>query len=198
MEKLFSAKVVGINNYLLSIMLFAFIGGCIVLLLIMLTPIDGQLACYIFLVIILLTVVAVLFSKNGLSIKTSNEKFFVYEDHLEIGQLIFPFIELADLEFSFTSFVRMKKHAYEPNPEADYENDVEDGTNNSVSFLYRNQTYNYSFLVESQQRFFVFVQMLEQLYMNQINFLEKNWYGKTFMMRNVTDEQYQELKQAYT
>jgi len=196
---LFATEVVSVNNKNVTVqlvVLFGFLAFMISLLVKSLQAYSG----YIILAVVVSAVLTVGLSKDSLEAYTLEDEFFVNEDHLIVSNLVFPFSEIADLDFHFKAFRNMRQHSYDTDPDVNVSaargTDVY-GVSNIVSFQYKKQTFRYQFYVQNHAHFLQFVAMLEQLYVLQVNFTESNWNGKTFMMGNVNAHQYHEKKSMY-
>lgn len=188
---LFTAKVVedrSVGKILLRVggIGFAFVIVCLVIP--SLQPIAPFFALSTLLIVI---VTAIIYRGNIASYELVND-LFVFEDGMQICRILFPYNEITQLSFEFQSY----QH------ETDYRlartNEPQSfGIGNNLSFTYRNQKFKYQFYLQNRQHYIQFVQMLEQLYEHQVSFGERNLKGKTFLMRNVNDQQLQSLKSHY-
>lgn len=188
---LFRAKIVedhGVGKLLLRL------GGIgFIFILISLAIPSLQSISPFFAIALLLTVfiTAIIYKGDLSSYKMVND-IFVYVDGMQICRIQFPYTELSKLQFEFQSYQNATDYRVAKTGEPQ-----SFGIGNNLSFIYRNQKFSYQFYLQSRQHYVQFVQMLEQLYNHKISFEEKNLKGKTFLMRNVNDDQLQSLKKHY-
>lgn len=196
---LFSTQLVTTNKKGIWVFLIGTFGFLAVIVCII-VPSLMQYTGYLLVASLVGIAIGFVVTKGDVASYHMNEKLLVYTEHIAMNNFVFPFTEIKNLEFVFCSFQGMRKYSYEPDPDADlkYTHGTQVyGIDNSISFVYKGKTFNNNFYVRNQQHFFQFVQMLEQLYIHKISFTEKNWHGPTFMMNNVSNEKYRNLKRQY-
>ncbi|MEO7313465.1 MAG: hypothetical protein ABIX01_23990 [Chitinophagaceae bacterium] len=188
---LFAAKVVERNASGAMLIRVGFVTLTFVLVS-MSVPSLSFLAPFFFVTMLLLIIITGIVTRGNLSSYKMENDLYVFDSELQICHLVFPMAEVKELQFSFDSYNGMTSNT---NRTGNDSNSF--GLGNRLSFRYKKQFFEYDFYVQSQQHYHHFVQMLDMLYIGHINFEERNGKGKTFMMHNVTDEQYQKLKSKY-
>ncbi|MES2776634.1 MAG: hypothetical protein V4722_20825 [Bacteroidota bacterium] len=187
--KLVESNATGMMLIKVSVLAMIFMFICLLL------PTLSFLAPFFLVFLLILIIGTAIFTKGNLSSYKLENDLVVFDTEIQISQIVFPMDELKELKFYFMSFNGMRFPTYET--ETDIGSSRNYGLENRISFRYKKQKFDYKFYVQSQQHFHSFVQMLEQLYVSHINFGEQNWKGKTFLMQNVTEEQYQHLMRKY-
>ena len=191
---LFTAKVVEMNTtgvMLIKVGVVVFVFVAISLF----TPSLAFLVPFFLLAMLALIIITAVVTKGNLSSYILENDLIVFDTEMQICHLIFPMNEIRNLQFEFKSFNGMIYPTYET--ETDLANSQNYGLENIISFLYKKQRFEYRFYIQSQQHFYSFVQMLEQLYVCHVTFKERNWKGHTFLMQNVNAKQYQQLMRKY-
>jgi len=192
---LFAAKVVEPNangTMLIKVGVVALVFIVITLI----VPSLGFLAPFFLLAVLLLVIITAIVTKGNLSSYKLENDLVVFDSEMQICHIVFPMDEVTGLKFEFKSFNGMIYPTY--NTETDLANSRDYGLDNRISFRYKKQYFEYKFYVQSQQHFFNFVQILEKLYESHVPFEEQNWKGKTFMMQNVNELQYEKLIRKYS
>lgn len=187
----FSAKVVenrGVGKLMLQIGVIGFVFIIVSLLIPSLQSITPFFAVALLFIIIIIAII----NKGDVSSYKMVDDLIVFGDGMQICKIIFLYNEITNLHFEFQSYHDAIDYRLAKTHELQ-----SFGIGNNLSFIYRNQKFRYQFYLQSRQHYVQFVQMLEQLYYNKISFEEKNLKGKTFLMRNVNDDQLQSLKKHY-
>ncbi len=188
---LFTAKVVEDRSVGKMLLRIGCIGFAFMIVCLLIPSLQGIASFFGISTLLVIIITAIIYRGNIASYQLVND-LLVFEDGMQICRILFPYKELTQLCFEFQSY----QH------EADYRtartNESQSfGIGNNLSFIYRNQKFRYQFYLQNHQHYVQFVQMLEQLYEHRISFGERNLKGKTFLMRNVNDEQLQSLKSHY-
>ena len=188
---LFNAKVVEDRNAGKILLRVGGIGFFFVIVSLVIPTFQSIAPFFAISTLLIVTVTAIIYRGDVASYEMVND-LFVFEDGMQICRILFPYKELTQLNFEFQSYQHETDYRVARTNEAQ-----SFGIGNSLSFMYRNQKFRYQFYLQNHQHYVQFVQMLEQLYEHKINFGERNLKGKTFLMRNVNDEQLQSLKSHY-
>jgi|GEM_PF-1769824 len=184
---LFITKVVSFSHKNVNIKLLALLGFFIFELSLFVQSLQVY-SGYVLVVLMSGIVLSAIFSKNSLAPFDLKDDMVVYEDQIVISNIIFPFTEITNLDFSFVAFQGMSEYSYAADADASSKPTSGircHGIDNVVSFRYKNQRFHYRFYVQSRKHFLQFVSMLEQFYALHIDFTESNTHGKTFGMSNV-------------
>ena len=191
---LFAAKVVekgviGLTIITVGVITFIFIIPTMII------PSLEYLTPFFLAALILFVIVAAVVFKGDVSSYKLENDLYIFDSEIQICHIVFPMDEVQELKFSFRSFYGMIFPGYDTEPDPAYSRSY--GLDNRISFKYKNQHFNYKFYIHSQQHFFQFRDMLEQLYIQQVVFEENNYQGKTFMMHNVNDAELRILQRKY-
>jgi len=189
---LFASKVVEDNTAGITMTRIGII-GIIFIMVSLLIPTFNALTPFFVAGLILSVIIAAIVYRGDLSSYKMEKDIFIFDEEMQISGFVFPLEELSKLEFSMGSYSNMNALGLGESEQKKNEY----GISNNVSFHYKSQDFNYQFYLKNQQHFHQFINMLEQLYLNRIHFKEKNFKGKTFLMRNVNDEQYKVLTRKY-
>lgn len=188
---LFNAKVVEDRNAGKMLLRVGGIGFAFVIVALVIPSLQ-IIAPFIAITTLLIVIVTAIIYRGDIASYEMVNDLFVFEDGMQICRFLFPYSELTKLSFEFQSYQKNVDYRQARTHELQ-----SFGIGNNLSFVYRNQKFKYQFYLQSHQHYVQFVEMLEQLYDHRINFDERNLKGKTFLMRNVNDEQLQSLKSHY-
>jgi len=189
---LFAAKVVEPNANGVLLFRLAMIAAVFIIVSMSVESLNF-LAPFFLAAALLMLIISAIFSKSDLSSYKLEKNLIIFDDEMQISGFVFPVKELSKIHFVYRTYCNLDE--YTPKRNKLEKNDL--GLNNELSFVYKKQQFNYDFYIQSYNHYLNFVNMLEQLYLYQVSFTEENYYGKTFMMRNVDDVAYEQLKRKY-
>ena len=189
---LFASKVVEDNAAGITMIRIGIIGIVFIIVSLLIPTLNGITPFFVA-ALVLSVVVAAIVYKGDLSSYKMEKNIYVFEEEMQISGFVFPLNELTKLKFSMGSYSNMNALGLGESEEKKNEY----GTENDVSFHYKSQDFKYQFYLKNEKHFHQFINMLEQLYLNKVRFEEKNFKGKTFLMRNVNEEQYRVLIRKY-